>query len=130
MDGLDPECVSANTEMTIFAETKCDFSSVSAAVFKSLIHYFTCRFLSAKPEFISSFRLDGRKCQVSLFKGYTRLTAFFWHYLFGEKLQNRIGVDIHSANHENDCRLLNPPTKTQREIIEQFGFNPDAFGCV
>ena len=37
---------------------------------------------------------------------------------------------IHSANHENNCRLLNPPTKTQREIMEQLGLSPDAFGCV
>lgn len=37
---------------------------------------------------------------------------------------------IHSVNHENNCRLLNPPTKTQREIMEQLGLTPDAFGCV
>ena len=37
---------------------------------------------------------------------------------------------IHSANHDNNCRLLNPPTKTQREIIEQLGFTADAFECV
>ena len=37
---------------------------------------------------------------------------------------------IHSAGHENNCRLLNPPTKTQREIMEQLGFAPDVFGFV
>ena len=37
---------------------------------------------------------------------------------------------IHSANHENNCRLLNPPTKTQKEIMEFLGFTPDAFACV
>lgn len=37
---------------------------------------------------------------------------------------------IHSANHENNCRLLNPSAKTQREIMEHLGLSPDAFACV
>ena len=37
---------------------------------------------------------------------------------------------IHSANHKNNFRLLNPSTKMQREIIEQLGLTPDAFGFV
>lgn len=37
---------------------------------------------------------------------------------------------IHSANHPNHCRLLNPPTKTQREIMEQLELDPYSFGAV
>lgn len=37
---------------------------------------------------------------------------------------------IHSANHENNCRLLNPPTKTQREIMEHLALDPYSFGRV
>ena len=37
---------------------------------------------------------------------------------------------IRSANHKNNFRLLNPSTKMQREIIEQLGLTPDAFGFV
>ena len=37
---------------------------------------------------------------------------------------------IHSANHPNHCRLLNPPTKTQREIMEQLELDPYSLGSV
>lgn len=37
---------------------------------------------------------------------------------------------IHSANHPDNCRLLNPPTKTQREIMEQLSLNPNLLGTV
>jgi len=37
---------------------------------------------------------------------------------------------IHSVHHENNCRLLNPPTKTQREIMERLTLDPSTFGCV
>lgn len=37
---------------------------------------------------------------------------------------------IHSAHHENNCRLLNPPTKTQRDIMEHLSLDPTNFGCV
>ena len=37
---------------------------------------------------------------------------------------------IHSAHHESNCRLLNPPTKTQREIMERLSLDPIAFGAV
>ena len=37
-------CVNANLKMSIFAETKCNFSPVSTEVYTALIHQFTCRF--------------------------------------------------------------------------------------
>lgn len=37
---------------------------------------------------------------------------------------------IHSAHHENHCRLLNPPTKTQRDIMEHMSLDPTSFGSV
>ena len=37
---------------------------------------------------------------------------------------------IHSANHENNCRLLNPPTKTQRDIMECLSLDPANLGRV
>ena len=37
---------------------------------------------------------------------------------------------IHSAYHENNCRLLNPPTKTQREIMDCLSLDPSSFGSV
>lgn len=37
---------------------------------------------------------------------------------------------IYSAYHENNCRLLNPPTKTQRDIMECLSLNPTTLGCV
>ena len=36
--------VNANLKMSIFAETKCNFSPVSTEVYTALIHQFTCRF--------------------------------------------------------------------------------------
>ena len=38
------ESVNANLKMSIFAETKCNFSPVSTEVYTALIHQFTCRF--------------------------------------------------------------------------------------
>ena len=37
---------------------------------------------------------------------------------------------IHSAYHENNCRLLNPPTKTQRDIMDCLSLDPSSFGSV
>ena len=37
---------------------------------------------------------------------------------------------IHSAHHENNCRLLNPPTKIQRDIMERLNLSPALFGSV
>ena len=37
---------------------------------------------------------------------------------------------IHSAHHEHNCRLLNPPTKTQRDIMQCLSLNPIAFETV
>jgi len=37
---------------------------------------------------------------------------------------------IHSAYHENNCRLLNPPTKTQKDIMEYLTLDPKTFGLV
>lgn len=37
---------------------------------------------------------------------------------------------IHSPYHKNHCRLLNPPTKTQREIMEHLGLDTECFGLV
>ena len=37
---------------------------------------------------------------------------------------------IHSAHHEHNCRLLNPPTKTQRDIMQWLSLNPIAFETV
>ena len=37
---------------------------------------------------------------------------------------------IHSAHHPDNCRLLNPPTKTQKEIMEQLGLNTNLLGAV
>ena len=37
---------------------------------------------------------------------------------------------IHSAHHENNCRLLNPPTKTQRDIMQCLSLNPIDFETV
>lgn len=37
---------------------------------------------------------------------------------------------IHSAHHENNCRLLNPPSKSQREIMRCLSLDPSSFGCV
>ena len=34
---------------------------------------------------------------------------------------------IHSAHHEYYCRLLNPPTKTQRDIMQCLFLNPTNF---
>ena len=35
--------VNANVKMSIFAETKCNFSPVSMQVYTALIHHITCR---------------------------------------------------------------------------------------
>ncbi len=35
--------VNANVKMSIFAETKCNFSPVSTQVYTALIHHITCR---------------------------------------------------------------------------------------
>lgn len=37
---------------------------------------------------------------------------------------------IHSAYHEYNCRLLNPPTKTQRDIMQCLSPNPINFEAV
>ena len=37
---------------------------------------------------------------------------------------------IHSAHHEYNCRLLNPPTKTQRDIMQCLFLNPTNFEAV
>ena len=37
---------------------------------------------------------------------------------------------IHSAHHEYTCRLLNPPTKTQRDIMQCLFLNPINFEAV
>ena len=37
---------------------------------------------------------------------------------------------IHSAFHECNCRLLNPPTNTQRDIMECLALDPIAFEAV
>ena len=57
--------VNANQKMSIFGETKCNFSPDSTEVYTALIHHFTCR-LEARQALIYQLviRLDGRKRQV------------------------------------------------------------------
>ncbi|MDE6590156.1 MAG: hypothetical protein K2K53_07420 [Oscillospiraceae bacterium] len=42
-NALPGESVNANLKMSIFAETKCNFSPVSTEVYTALIHHITCR---------------------------------------------------------------------------------------
>jgi len=37
---------------------------------------------------------------------------------------------IHSVYYENNCRLLNPPSKIQRHIMECLSLDPTSFTCV
>ena len=40
---FDNQYVNANLKMSIFGETKCNFSPVSTEVYTALIHHFSCR---------------------------------------------------------------------------------------
>lgn len=53
-----------------------------------------------------------------------------WGYNRDKEKLPQINVGMYSAYHENNCRLLNPPTKIQRDIMECLNLSPSSFGCV